>query len=175
MNVGSAYAPTIACWSTIDLVMPVMQADVNHAIQWIAARFDVPKRRRRITRNLCGITRHLYVEYPAGERPPHLESNIDNLRRSPLWAHVTPTARRLAAFLIQATPRESLVLSVTYRELQRNLQTGNRGTLKGAFEQLRRIGLVETQREASGNDGFGFYSSKTLVRLTWGSERQEVS
>ena len=92
-----------------------------------------------------------------------------------MWAHLTPTARRLAAFLIQATPRESLVLSVTYRELQRNLQTGNRGTLTKAFEQLRKIGLIETQREASENDGFRFYSSKTLVRLTWGSERFQLS
>jgi len=160
-----------ACWSTIDLAMLMLEADVNHAIQWIAARFDVPKRRRRITRNLCGITRHLYVDYPARKRPRHLELSIDTLRRSPLWAHLTPTARRLAAFLIQATPRGSLVLSVTYRELQRNIQTGNRGTLKTAFAQLRETGLIETQREASGNDGFRFYASKTLVRLTWGSER----
>jgi hypothetical protein len=35
----------------------------------------------------------------------------------------------------------------------------------------RTIGLIETQREASGNDGFRFYFSKTLVCLTWGSER----
>jgi hypothetical protein len=164
-----------ACWSTIDLVMLALQVDIKAAIDWAAARFDVPKRRRRITRNLYGITRHLYVDYPAGKRPPYLQSSIDTLRRSPLWAHLTPTARRLAAFLIQTTPRESLALSVTYRELQSNLQTGNRGTLTKALEQLRKIGLIETQREASGNDGFRFYSSKTLVRLTWGSERFQSS
>ena len=164
-----------ACWSTIDLVMLVLQADVNHAIQWIAARFDVPKRRRRITRNLWGSTRHLYVDYSDGKRPRRLEISLDALRRSPVWANLTPTARRLAAFLIQATPRESLVLTVTYRELQRNVQTGNRGTLKRAFVQLREIGLIETQREASGNDGFRFYASKTVVRLTWGSGRFQSS
>jgi hypothetical protein len=147
-----------ACWGTIDLVMVTLRADVNQAIQWIAARFAVPKRRRRITRNLWGTTRNLYVDYPDGKRPRRLEISLDALRRSPVWASLTPTTRRLAAFLIQAVPRESLILSITYRELQRKVQTANRGTLKIAFAQLREIGLIETQREASGNDGFGFYA-----------------
>ena len=39
----------------------------------------------------------------------------------------------------------------------------------------RTIGLIETQREAGGNDGFRFYFSKTLACLTWGSERFQSS
>jgi hypothetical protein len=164
-----------ACWSTIDLVMLMLQIDIKAAIDWVAARFDVPKRRRRITRNLWGKTRRLYVDYTVGQRPRHLELSIDALRRAPLWGDLTPTARRLTAFLIEAVPRDSLVLSVTYRKLQRSVQTGNRGTLKRAFAELCEIGLIETQREATGNDGFGFYASKTVVRLTWGSERFQSS
>lgn len=157
--------------TTIDLAMHILQADVNQAIQWIAARFDVPTRRRRITRNLWGVTRHLYVDYPARKRPRHLELSIDTLRRSPLWAHLTPTARRLAAFLIQATPRDSLILTVTYRELQGSVQTGNRGTLKRAFDQLRQIGFAQTSIEATERDIFGRFAGRTVIRLTWGSQR----
>lgn len=169
---------TVKCFScrcrpmtTIDLAVHVLQADVNQAIQWIAARFDVPKRRRRITRNLRGITRRLYTDYPACKRPRHLELSIDTLRRAPFWAHLTPTARRLAAYLIQATPRESLVLSVTYRELQRSVQTGNRGTLKRAFDQLREIGFVQTSIEATERDVYGRFAGRTVIRLTWGSQQ----
>jgi hypothetical protein len=161
--------------TTIDLVMNMLEMDVRQAINWIAERFDVHMRRKRITRNLWGITRHLYTDYPPLKRPRRLELSIDVLRRAPLWGELTPTARRLAAFLIEAVPRDSLVLSVTYRELQRSLQTANRGTLKRAFAQLCEIGLIETQREASENEGFVFYASKTLVRLTWGSESFQSS
>jgi hypothetical protein len=164
-----------ACWSTIDLARDVLQVDVNRAIQWIAIRFDVPKRRRRITRNLWGTTRHLYVDYPDGKRPRRLEISLDALRRSPVWANLKPTARRLAIFLIGAVPRDSLILSITHRDLQLKVEAGNRGTVKRAFAQLCEIGLVETQREATGNEGFGFYASKTVVRLTWGSERFQSS
>jgi hypothetical protein len=55
--------------------------------------------------------------------------------------------------------------------LQRNIQTENRGTLAKAFAQLPEIGLIETQREASEEEGFLSYASKTLLRLTWCSGR----
>ena len=153
----------------------VLNLDVKQAIQWIATRFDVPKRRRRITRNLWGANRRLYVDYPDGKRPRRLEINLDTLRSSPIWASLKPTARRLAAFFIQEVPRDSLILSISYRDLQLKLEAGNRGTLKRAFARLCELGLIETQREASGNEGFGFYASKTLVRLTWGSESFQSS
>jgi hypothetical protein len=164
-----------ACWGTIDLAMDVLQVDVGRAIKWIAMRFDVPTRRRRVTRNLWGTTRRFYTDYPAGKRPRRLEINLDTLRRSPVWASLKPTARRLATFFIETVPRDSLILSIPYRDLQLKLGAGNRGTLTRAFAQLCEIGLIETQREASGHDGFGFYASKTLVRLTWGSERFQSS
>jgi hypothetical protein len=117
----------------------------------------------------------LYTDYPPLKRPRRLELSIDALRRSRVWAHLSPTARRLAAFLIKETPRESMILTLTYRELQTTLHAGNRGTITRAFDQLREVGLAETAREASDRDGFGYYASKTLVRLTWGSERFQSS
>ncbi len=164
-----------ACWGTIDLVMLMLQVDIKAALDWVAARFDVPTRRRRITKNLMGTTRHLFVDYSDGRRPDRLELSLDTLRRSPVWAHLSPTARRLGAFLIQETPRESMILSLTYRELQTKLHAGNRGTITRAFEQLREAGLAETAREASDREGFGFYASRTIVRLTWASERFQSS
>jgi hypothetical protein len=164
-----------ACWGTIDLAMDVLQVDVSRAIKWIAMRFDVRTRRRRITRNLWGTTRRLYLDYPVGKRPQRLEINLDTLRSSPIWAILKPTVRRLAIYLIEGVPRDSLILSITYRGLQLKVAAGNRGSLKRAFGQLCEIGLIETQREANGDDGFGFYASKTLVRLTWGSERFQSS
>jgi len=65
---------------------------------------------------------------------------------------------------------ERRLIAIEDRELQQKVHTANRGTFKRAFAQLREIGLIETQREATGHDGFGFYASKTVVRLTWGSE-----
>jgi hypothetical protein len=161
--------------TTIDLVMKVLGIDVNQAIKWIAARFTVPMRRVRLTTNRRGNTKHLYVDYPSCDRPTRLHPSVDLLRRAPAYARLTPTARRLAAFLIERIPRESMTGSFSYRELQAQTHTGNRGTLARAFEQLRTVGLVQTAREASQAEGFNFYAARTLVRLTWGSPRFQES
>lgn len=161
--------------TTIDLVMNSLQLDVNHAIKWVAARFTVPTRWERITTNLRGTTRHLYRDYPPRKRPPNLEPSIQALRRTAAWASLTPTAPRLADYFLKTIPHDSLVMTTTYREIQAAVHIGNRATLSRALAQIADLGLVETAREASGRDGFGYYAAPTTIRLTWARERFQRS
>jgi hypothetical protein len=156
--------------STIDLVVEVLGNDVGEVLRWIAPHFDIPRRRLRVTTNRFGTTRHAYVDYQAIKGPARLKPCAAALRRSPGWPRLSHGARLLAAFLLDTIPRETLVLTTTYRELQRNTGIGNRGTLKRAFGQLAAIGLVETAIEATGREIHGRLAGQTTVRLTWGSE-----
>ena len=131
-------------WSTIDLVMQMLGNDVGAALRWIRERFDVPLRRVRVTTNRWGVTRHRFVDYPSLKRPTRLEPGVGALRRSLGWPKLSHGARQLALFLVEAIPRDTLLLTTTYRKLQRNVGIGNRGTLKRALGQLAGIGLVKT-------------------------------
>ena len=156
--------------SNIDLVMNVLHTDVNGAIKWLAARFDVPRVGRRITTNLRGLTRRLYVDYPARPRPPRLEPNVSTLRRAAAWPSLTHAARLLAPVLLEIIPKSTLTITTTQEELRRLAGISNRGTAKNALLQLERIGLAATAREAADREPrSGRFTTALRLRLTWGS------
>jgi hypothetical protein len=156
-------------WTTIDLVMELLQLDVRGALDWIDARFDIPKRRVRVTTNRHGLTRHVYVDYPAMPQPGRLQPSVPLLRRAPGWAALTHGARLVAAFVIEASG-ELPVISTTYRHIQHQTGIGDRTTIKDALGQLAAIGLVQVSRELTDRDGRGRFGCRTVLRLTWGSE-----
>jgi hypothetical protein len=149
--------------------MQILGSDVGTALRWIGERFDVPQRRVRVMINRRGTTRHRFVDYPQLKRPTGLEPGVGALRRSLGWPKLSHGARQLALFLVDAIPRDTLLLTTTYRKLQRNVGIGNRGTMKRALGQLAGIGLVETAIEATDRDIHGRFAGQTVVRLSWGS------
>jgi hypothetical protein len=144
-------------------------------MRWFDSNFDAPRVRVRVTTSRWGKTRPKFTAYRAMERPANLEPSITRLRKAPVWAALTPTARRLADYLLKTTPRDSLAMTTTYREIQNAAHIGNRATLKRALSQITDLGLIETAREATGKEGFGYYASRTTIRLTWGAEKLQQS
>ena len=156
-------------WSTIDLVMVSLGMDVGAALAWLAQHFDIPKRRVRVTTNRYGLTRRRYVVYPTVPRPKRLEPSGASLRRAPGWPKLSHGARQLALFLVDAIPRDTLLLTTTYRKLQQDVGIGNRRTVRRALSQLEEIALIRVSGEADPHATDGRFCNRTCVRLTWAS------
>lgn len=159
-------------WTGIDLVMEILQLDVRGAIDWVAAQFDVPRRRRRITTNRWGATRHCFVDYPANPRARRLIPSLAAMRRTPGWPRLSHAARLLAAVLLDIIPRDTWVITTTQEELRLLTGIADRRAAKNAIRQLVEIGLVATAREGADRDArSGQFTTVLCARLTWGSPR----
>ena len=157
-------------WSGIDLAIEILQLDVRGALDWVAARFDVPRRRRRITTNNRGATRHCFVDYPANPRAKRLIPSLAAMRGAPGWPRLSHAARLLAAILLDIIPKDTWVITTTQEELRLLAGIADRRTAKNAIRQLTEIELVATAREATGRDALsGRFATALCVRLTWGS------
>jgi len=114
-------------WSNIDLTQLVLSCSTAEAIQWIAARFDVP---------------HIQKKHLSKNGQPTLSrvgcgSHFEGLVRSGLWASLSGPEAKLLIVLAEFTG-----LRLSYSALQRFTGVG-RARIPPALDHFKRMGLLK--------------------------------
>jgi hypothetical protein len=120
--------------SNLDLVMKFHGCDLKTAVEWIAARFDVPRVERNKSRR---------VTYPHGIRAGVGASPLDDLVRSGLWACMSSSARSVLGVFIgfKDPDTKAWIVEISMRGLSRFAGLSVKGVWL-ALHDLEHIGLV---------------------------------
>lgn len=150
-NKGKCFVCDRFTWSNIDLVQAVLGLSTANAVNWIAARFNVPRiAKRRPLRN--GVV-------PAGR--VGCGSPVQELMRSGVFAKLPYAAKVLLFVLAEFCDDQTAKLS--YRTLQRVSGIASRNTIKDSLDMLEDVGLLKVKR-GRGTDRLKAISG---YRLTW--------
>lgn len=87
--------------STIDITSRVLGMKIGAAIRFLAANFEVPSVRVRLSANKFGSTKHKYRSYSKSKGPMTAESFI----LSPAWPKMPAAAKLILAALLVRVPR----------------------------------------------------------------------
>jgi hypothetical protein len=158
--------------TTIDLVAALLDLTLREALEWLAKRFDMPRRRlMRIDRGVLGTSRPLPLIVKC-RTPKRLVPDVSTLRRAPGWPFLSHAARLLALVIIERIPWHTPTMVTTQEQLRGFAGIADRRTAKKALAQLETIGLVATQRVASERNPLnGQFTTELCINLEWGSEK----
>jgi hypothetical protein len=152
-NKGKCFVCDRFTWSNIDLVQTVLGLSTAEAINFIAARFNVPRiAKRRPARNRAVV--------PSGR--VGCGSPVQEFMRSGVFAKLSYAAKVLLFVLAEFCDDQTANLS--YRTLQRVTGIGSRRTIKESLDMLEDVGLLKVKR-GRGTDRLRAVSG---YRLTWG-------
>ncbi len=142
--------------STIDLVIKFQELDpsrgLKEATEWICARWSVPM----IPKNVKLARRERWATSPVGRSSFPLEDFI----RSGVWAALDDPARAVLPVLFCFAERGTVCVS--YRGLARYSGLGSFTTIAKAFQQLKRLGILEALPRLAG----GSFREPSSYRFT---------
>lgn len=127
--------------SPIDLVMIYQECSLKEAVEWLCARWTIPS----IAKNTKLARRERWATSPVGLSSFPLEEFI----RSGVWAALDDPARAVLPVLFCFAERG--IVSVSYRGLARYSGLGSSATVAKAFQQLKRLGILEALPRVAGS------------------------
>jgi hypothetical protein len=155
-NKGKCFVCDHFTWSNVDLVQRVIGCSTAHAINWIAARFDVPRiaKRRPTTNRIVAPGR------------VGCGSQVQDFMRSGLFAALPHATKALLFVLHEFMDWQQL----SYRTLMRLSGIGSRATIKVSLENLKHVGLLKVERGYTGRG----VCEINAYRLTWDDARLQL-
>jgi hypothetical protein len=126
-------------YSAIDLVQKVLGLDTRSAINWIAARFEVPS---------IPKGRHLPKADPfRSVSRVGLGGSLEQIIRSGLWAHLTPSERTILPVLCELRDSTKDAFEMSYRGIRRYSGIGSDTTVRAALHHFEQMHLLKIHRE----------------------------
>jgi hypothetical protein len=140
-NRARCYVCDAGAMSVIDLVIAYKECSLKEATAWFCARWPVPT----IAKNTKLARRERWATSPVGYSSFPLEEFI----RSGVWAALDDPARAILPVMFCFAERGTV--SVSYRGLARYSGLASSATVAKAFQQLKRIGILEALPRLAGS------------------------
>jgi len=131
-------------YSAIDLVQKILGCDTRDAINWIAARFEVPS---------IPKGRHLPKADPfRSVSRVGLGGSLEQVIRSGLWANLTPSERSILPVLCELGDSTKDAFEMSYRGIRHYSGIGSDTTVLAALHHFEQMHLLKIHRarEAGG-------------------------
>ena len=147
--------------SPIDLVIAYQECSLKEAVTWLCAHWPVPT----IAKNTKLARRERWATSPVGYSSFPLEQFI----RSGVWAALDDPARAVLPVLFCFAERGTV--SVSYRGLARYSGLGSFATIAKAFQQLKRLGILEALPRVAGSS----FREPSSYRFTLDGEKFQAA
>jgi hypothetical protein len=136
-------------WSTIDLVMALKGVSNGEAIKWLGETFHLPEKESRISFKGKGTSRFSMNRRIVDTKRKRKPTIIEQIIASPGYRDLKPATVKVGLMLLAQMPEDDPVVKFSQRELAEMAGYKDSEPIKGAIDELERIGILAVQKHGN--------------------------